>query len=762
MSLPIGYNSANYNNQAVWNGVNGNVTSVGTNGGQSAYGTLDQSGNVWEWLESLNEIDGSIYADIFGGAWNSDANSISCYGKNSINYNTLSNNIGVRLVSFVSNDTFLSCVDINDINNTNDIRTGYGAVSYGYRIMLRPITNAQYSVFLNSVDPSGLNTYQLYSSLMSTLLNGNNNPRGGINYISSNPVGQKYVVKNNFNNKPVNYVSFLSVARMCNWLHNGSSSNIDTGSYTISQNSVISRTNTPGSEAKYAIPTINEWYKAAFYDTSGGYWTYATQSNSLPCSIGTIGCASFDSSIGDGGITNIDPTPTPTPTNTITPTKTTTPTPSKSIGASPTPTQTRTLTPTNTTTPTITLSPTQTPTISVSPTQTPTISITPTKTVTKTPTITPTITSTTTPTRTQTKTPTKTPTITPTRTPTLTITPTITPSITPTISLSPSPEPCSNPELLDKIYNIKEYPATALTPISLLSPPSGLSNSKATKDWHNLINSISTIYNSSNTLFFNTVTSGNNILPNTKSTLTNLVPGEAYYFILKEDSKLPVKLPIYNKVKTEYLSKNLINNISALSINDAKIKTLTNNEKISFITAVQAIKEDIEKYKYDSLKLNQLEALFNELLLEYSNNDFGCDKTIHYTNIKDNCLSYYISNASDNTYKEIPGFINTNFNFQTIEMSGQGNLTQQINIFISGLPDTNKYNVRYHYRLKDASQACSVFPLSGTIIPDANNSSNISSVFEFCADAIRGQHANLLKATPSPTPSITPTITPSV
>jgi sulfatase modifying factor 1 len=48
-------NFVNYNRGADWNSQDGNVTTVGTNGGPSAYGAFDMSGNLTEW----NDLTGS-------------------------------------------------------------------------------------------------------------------------------------------------------------------------------------------------------------------------------------------------------------------------------------------------------------------------------------------------------------------------------------------------------------------------------------------------------------------------------------------------------------------------------------------------------------------------------------------------------------------------------------------------------------------------------------------------------------------------------
>ena len=124
-----------------------------------------------------------------------------------------------------------------------------GAVADAFRIMKFEFTNAQYTDFLNAVDPNGTNPNLVYSASMGS------DARGGISFTSGAASGSKYAVKTNMGDKPVNFVSWFDAARVSNWLQNGQGSgSTETGAYTRSgATSGVARAVNPG--ATFYIPT---------------------------------------------------------------------------------------------------------------------------------------------------------------------------------------------------------------------------------------------------------------------------------------------------------------------------------------------------------------------------------------------------------------------------------------------------------------------------------------------------------------------------
>ena len=188
-----------------------------------------------------------------------------------------------------SNAEAIQWVTVGDPGNAADAaHGGYGAVATSFQIMKYEFTNQQYADFLNSV--AATDTYSLYNSSMGS------DARGGIT--QSGESGRfSYSVKSNMGNKPVNYVSWFDAARVANWYQNGatSSSDTETGAYDLN-GAVSGNAVATNADAKYFVPTEDQWYKAAYYKgggTNAGYWDYATQSDTLPTAV-TAG------STGDG------------------------------------------------------------------------------------------------------------------------------------------------------------------------------------------------------------------------------------------------------------------------------------------------------------------------------------------------------------------------------------------------------------------------------------------------------------------------------
>lgn len=185
-------------------------------------------------------------------------------------------------------------VTVGNPGNANDtINTGtnpnYGAVNYEYRIGKYEVTIQQYTNFLNAAAKS--DPYFVYKTGMGTNLNiagiARSGTSGAYTYSVIGPSGTTPAGASSPGNRPIAFVTWFDAARFANWMQNGQGSgSTETGAYTLNgATSGTAPAKNPG--AQFYIPTENEWYKAAYFSPvlnsgSGGYYTYATQSNTAP------------------------------------------------------------------------------------------------------------------------------------------------------------------------------------------------------------------------------------------------------------------------------------------------------------------------------------------------------------------------------------------------------------------------------------------------------------------------------------------------
>jgi len=176
-------------------------------------------------------------------------------------------------------------VTVGNAGNANDASTGntYGGVGYNYAIGKYDVTLNQYAVFLNAVAQT--DPLSLYDSNMGTDANIKGILQTGVSgSFSYSVIGSGL--------RPVTEVSWFDAARFCNWMTNGQPTGLgevagstETGAYTL--NGALSGIFNYNGTGLYRLPTENEWYKAAYYDPglnggAGGYWSYATRSNTAP------------------------------------------------------------------------------------------------------------------------------------------------------------------------------------------------------------------------------------------------------------------------------------------------------------------------------------------------------------------------------------------------------------------------------------------------------------------------------------------------
>jgi formylglycine-generating enzyme required for sulfatase activity len=164
-----------------------------------------------------------------------------------------------------------------------------GAVDYTYNIGKYEVTAEQYTGFLNAV--AGVDTYGLYNTFMWSSNYGCKIER----YTGSGVVGDpyQYRVTSEWANRPVNYVSWGDAARFANWLHNGqptgaqSLGTTEDGAYHLngatSDEALVAVSRE--TDWEWALPSEDEWYKAAYHKNDGvtaNYFDYPTSTDAVP------------------------------------------------------------------------------------------------------------------------------------------------------------------------------------------------------------------------------------------------------------------------------------------------------------------------------------------------------------------------------------------------------------------------------------------------------------------------------------------------
>jgi formylglycine-generating enzyme required for sulfatase activity len=184
----------------------------------------------------------------------------------------------------------IETVPVGNPGNPND--GSYGAVDYEYNIGKYEVSNAEYCEFLNAVATEG-DPHGLYDPDMG----GGWSNIGGISRGGSGTAGNPWVysTRRNRANRPVSYASWGNAARFVNWLHNGQPDGVqdltttEDGAYYLNGATTGAQLLAVVREAnwKWAIPTEDEWYKAAYHKNDGvtrNYWEYPTCSNTVPTS----------------------------------------------------------------------------------------------------------------------------------------------------------------------------------------------------------------------------------------------------------------------------------------------------------------------------------------------------------------------------------------------------------------------------------------------------------------------------------------------
>ncbi len=285
----IRHNTVNYDYAAAgrWSGL---LSTIGTNGKPSSYGTFDQNGNAAEFIaNNSSEHRSTDNRYVAGGSITTSGSLFNAFEQ--LTSTGVASGVGFRLASTyglvdsfyvtgiaefdfigianpknISDETSINVYDRSSNTYSQASQPDLGSVSHLYRIGKDEVTNAQYAGFLNAV-ATGTDIFGIFNSNMET------DDTGGILKSGTDPF--TYIVKSGHSDKPVTFVSYMNSLRFSNWLHNGAPSGSELtedpanitefGAYNITLDAGTTYIINKSRLAKYYIPDIHEWYKSAYF-----------------------------------------------------------------------------------------------------------------------------------------------------------------------------------------------------------------------------------------------------------------------------------------------------------------------------------------------------------------------------------------------------------------------------------------------------------------------------------------------------------------
>lgn len=206
----------------------------------------------------------------------------------------------VALMGLLTSPALAGFVTVGDPGNVCDPQPQgcFGAVSYIFEVDEFEVTNEDYAIFLTAVadfDPNSL-----YHASMTGISRAG--PSGAYTYTAA--VSRR--------DRAVDFVSTWDAMRYANWLHNGkpsgsqSPSTTEDGAYTMDAQDILDNKVRRNEFALYALPSQDEWHKAAYFDGANYFDNPASSDDAMVCgnvsaTAGASNCDGVENHITDVG-----------------------------------------------------------------------------------------------------------------------------------------------------------------------------------------------------------------------------------------------------------------------------------------------------------------------------------------------------------------------------------------------------------------------------------------------------------------------------